>query len=168
MTHPLQSYLQESKDGHMTDDAAREDITGLVNDPELVKDVCAVFHKEMNSDSTCYAIGKVYDVQGESYGCVSMISEDVSNIIGENLQEIQENINYALISSYLEFRRMCAGNPEMLNAWDSYLDLTMSRNFLPLYDNGMRARLIHNGRTGDIRLPIVVFVVFQQYDALCG
>ena len=166
MTHPLYAYLKESRDGHVTDETAREDITGLVNDPDLIKDVCALFHEKTNVDATCYAMGKVYDVNGESFGCVSIISEDVAGIIGEPLQETQERINYALVSAYLEFRGMCDGNAEVLEAWDGYLDLVLSRSFLPFYDNGMRARLIHSSRIAGVRLPMVIFAVYQQYDAL--
>jgi hypothetical protein len=166
MTHPLQSYFYESKDGHMTDEVAREDITGLVNDPDLVREVCAYFRERNNADTTCYAIGKVYDVNGESYGCVSILSEDVARIIGEPLPEVQETINYTLISTYLDYRRICNGSPEIFDAWDGYLDLIMSKSFLPLYENGMRTRLFHNGRIHAAKLPTVVFVVYQQYDAL--
>jgi hypothetical protein len=148
------------------DETAREEITGLVNDPELIKDVCALFHEKTNMDATCYAMGKVYDVSGESFGCVSIISEDVAGIIGEPLQETQESINYALVSAYLEFRGLCDGKPGMIDAWDSFLDLILSRNFLPLYENGMRSRLIHNSRVAASRLPLVVFAVYQQFDAL--
>jgi hypothetical protein len=121
MTHPLQSYFYESKDGHMPDEVAREDITGLVNDPDLVREVCAIFHESNNIDTTCYAIGKVYDVCGESYGCVSILSEDVANIIGEPLPDLQEQINFTLISTFLEFRRVCNGSAEIFDAWDGYL-----------------------------------------------
>jgi hypothetical protein len=166
MTHPLQAYLRESRDGHVTDETAREDITNIVNDPELIKEVCALFHEKMNLDSTCFAMGKVYDVNGESFGCVSIISKDVAGIIGEPLQEAQENINYVLFSAYIEFRGLCQGKTEMLDAWDGYIDLVLSRNFLPLHENGMRARLIHSSRIADVRLPVVVFAIYQQYDAL--
>lgn len=166
MTHPLYAYLKESRDGHVSDETAREEITGLVNDPELVKEVCALFHEKMNMDATCYAMGKVYDVSDESFGCVSIISEDVAGIIGEPLQETQESINYALVSAYLDFRGMCEGNEEMIGAWEGFLELILSRNFLPLYENGLRALLIHNSLVGSIRLPLVIFAVYQQYDAL--
>jgi hypothetical protein len=166
MTHPLQSYFYESKDGHMPDEVAKEDITGLVNDPDLVREVCALFHDRNNLDATCYAIGKVYDVGGESYGCVSILSEDVANIIGDRFPDMQEQINFTLISTFLEFRRVCNGSAEIFDAWDGYLDTIMSKSFLPLYENGMRARLIHNGRIHAAKLPTVVFVVYQQYDAL--
>jgi hypothetical protein len=166
MTHPLYAYLRESRDGQVTDEIAREDITGLVNDPDLIKDVCALFREKMNVDATCYAMGKVYEVNGESFGCVSIISEDVAGIIGEPLQETQESINYALVSAYLDFRGLCEGNTEVLQAWDGYLDLVLSRSFMPLYENGMRAQLIHSSRIADVRLPMVIFGVYQQFDAL--
>jgi hypothetical protein len=166
MTHPLQSYFYETKDGHISDEVAKEDITGLVNDPDLVREVCAFFHERNNIDTTCYAVGKVYDVCGESFGCVTILSEDVANMIGEPLPDVQEKINYTLISTYLEFRRICNGSAEIFDAWDGYLDLIMSKSFLPLHENGMRAMLIHNGRIHESKLPTVVFVVYQQYDAL--
>jgi hypothetical protein len=167
MTHPLYAYLKEPRDGHVSDETAREDITGVVNDPELIKDVCALFHEKTNVDTTCFAMGKVYDVSGESFGCVSAISEDVAGIIGEPLQEAQERINYALVSAYLEFRDLCDSKAEITEAWDDYLDLMLARNFLPLHENGMRARLIHNSRVGELRLPLVIFAVYQQFDVLC-
>jgi hypothetical protein len=128
MIHPLYAYLREPRDGHVSDDTAPEDITGLVNDQDLVRDVCAIFHEKMNVDTTCYAMGKVYDINGESFGCVSIISEDVAGIIGEPLQETQESINYALVSAYLEFRGLCDGKAEAVDAWDGYLDLVLARS----------------------------------------
>jgi hypothetical protein len=166
MTHPLYAYIKESRDGHVSDEIAREDITGLVNDQDLIKDVCALFHDKMNMDATCYAMGKVYEVNGESFGCVSIISEDVAGLIGEPLQETQESINYALVSAYLEFRGLSDGNSDAIEAWEGYLDLILSRNFLPLHENGMRARLVHSSRIAEVRLPMVIFAVYQQYDAL--
>ncbi len=166
MTHPLRSYLSEPKDGHITDAAAREDIEGLVNDPGLIQAACALFHGDMNEDATCYAVGKVYDVAGESYGCVTIVSEDVARMIGETLAEAQERINHALISAFLEFRRMCGGDGEIVGSWDSYLELVLSRNVPPLYVNGMGARLIHDDRVSAARLPTVVFAIYLQYKAL--
>ncbi len=84
MIHPFHAYLGRPRDGHVSDDLAREDITGLVNDRELVAEVCVLFHEKTNADATCYAMGKVYDVNGESFGCVSIISEDVAGIIGND------------------------------------------------------------------------------------
>lgn len=169
MTHPLAAYFSESKDGHITDDAAKEDITGLINDQELIKEVCTAFRNANNSDSSCYTVGKVYDVHGESQGCVTVLSDDVVNIIGEeSLQDIQEQMNYILITTYLEFKRICKGADEVFDAWDGYLDLVMSKNFLSLYENGVRARLIHNGRIDQTLLPIVVFTIFLDYGAVYG
>jgi hypothetical protein len=168
VTHPLEAYFCESKNGHIADDAAEEDITGLVNDQELVRDVCTYFHEQNNVDTVCYAVGKVYDVQGESYGCVSLLSEDVSAIIGESLQETHEKINHILISTYMEFRKLCRGQFEAYGAWDDYLDMVMSHTFLSLHENGVRARLIHNDRISQAKLPTVVFVIYQRYDALYG
>jgi|AGTN01.3.fsa_nt_gi hypothetical protein len=166
MTHPLYDYLVESRDGHVPDDRAIDDITGLVNDPDLVREVCALFHEKANADHTCYAIGKVYDVDGESFGCVSIVSEDVVGIIGEPIQEAHERINYALVRSYLEFRGLCDGSADVHDVWEGYLDLVISKNFLPFHENGMRAMLIHSSRISDLRLPTVIFAVYQQYDAL--
>lgn len=166
--HPMEAYMGEAKDGHMADEIAKEDITGLVNDQDLLKDVCAIFHDRKNADATCYAIGKVYDVQGESYGCVSILSDDVINVIGESAQDTHEKLNYALISSFLEFRQLCIGRLELFSAWDGYLDFVVSRHFMPLFENGVRAQLIHNGRIGQTRLPTVVFVIYQQYEAVYG
>ncbi len=166
MTHPFHAYLDRPKDGHVSDDLAREEITGLVNDQELVAEVCTIFHGKMNLDATCYSMGKVYDISGESFGCVSIISEDVAGIIGESMQEVQESIKYALVSAYLEFRNLCEGQSVSVEAWDEYLDLVLTRNFPPLYKNGMRALLVYNSRIADTRLPVVVFAVYQQYEAL--
>jgi hypothetical protein len=166
MTHPFHAYLDKPRDGHVSDDLARDDITGLVNDQQLVTEVCALFHEKANIDATCYSIGKVYDVNGESFGCVSIISEDVAGIIGDSLQETQESINYALVSAYLEFRGLCEGKSLSVEAWDEYLDLVLARNFRPFHENGMRAMLVHNSRIAAVRLPMVVFAVYQQYEAL--
>jgi hypothetical protein len=166
MLHPIHAYLDSPKDGHVSDELAREDITGLVNDQELVAEACALFHEKMNMDATCYSMGKVYDASGESFGCVSIISEDVAGIIGESLQDVQESINYALVSAYLGFRDMCRDQPVSAEAWDEYLDLVLARNFPPFHKNGMRAVLVHNSRIAAARLPVVVFAVYQQYEAL--
>lgn len=166
MTHPLQSYYYETKDEHVPDEEAREYITGLVNDNDFIGGVCGLFHEENNADATCFAMGKVYDVNGQSRACVSIISQDVAGIIGEPIQEVQENINLTLFSTYLEFRCVCNGSSEIFDAWDGYLDLILSKTFLPFYENGMRARLIYNGRIGEIRMPTVVFIVYLQYSAI--
>ncbi len=41
--HPLESYLSEHKDGNISDDEAKDSISGLVNDRQLLIDVCAMF-----------------------------------------------------------------------------------------------------------------------------
>ena len=115
-----------------------------MNDRQLLIDVCAMFTVENNIDARCYAVGKVYDVGDERYGCVTIISEDVANVIGqEYLQNTHEEINYALVSAYIEYRRFCKEADHMEDAWDDYLNFVLSKNFLPLFNNGVRARLIH-------------------------
>ncbi|WP_148266467.1 hypothetical protein [Methanocella arvoryzae] len=169
MTHPLQEYFCEAKDGRIGDEKAREDITGLVNNMDLIKDACAIFGVEKNNDTACYTVGKVYDVHGESYGCVTVLSDDVVHVIGQDeQQEIHEKLNFMLVTTYLEFRRLCKDKEDAIEIWDGYLDLVMSRNFLPLYENGVRARLIHNGSIEQAKLPTVVYVLYQSYDAVYG
>lgn len=169
MTHPLESYFCETKDGHINDETARDDITSLINDLDLIKEACALFGTVKNNDTTCYTVGKVYDARGESYGCVTVLSDDVFHVIGpDEQQEIHEKLNFMLVTTYLEFRRLCWGKEDMLEVWDSYLDMVMSRNFLPFYENGVRARLIHNERIEQTKLPTVVFVMYQCYEAVYG
>ena len=153
----------------MTDDKAREDISGLINDLDIIKEACTAFNLEKNNDTACYTVGKVYDVKGECYGCVTILSDDVVRIVGqEELQATHEKINFLLITTYLEFRRLCKENDEARDVWDGYLDMIMSRNFLPLYENGVRARLIHNGRIEQTTLPTIVYVLFESYEAVYG
>ena len=169
MTHPLQEYFCETKDGHIGDENAREDITGLINNMDLIMDACAIFGGAKNNDTACYTVGKVYDVHGESYGCVTVLSDDVVHVIGpDEQQEIHEKLNFMLVTTFLEFRRLCKDQEEAVDIWDGYLDLVMSRNFLPLYENGVRARLIHNGSIEQAKLPTVVYVLYQSYDAVYG
>lgn len=166
--HPIEAYSGDTREGHMSDEVAKEDITGLVNDMDLIKEACAIFHEHNNADATCYAVGKVYEANGESYGCVSIISDDVSHMMGETVQEAHENLNQVLIGTFLDFMRLCQGRPETYDAWDGYLDLVLAKAFLSLHENGMRAKLMHNRRISLTRLPIVVFVVYQAYDAVYG
>lgn len=169
VTHPLEAYFCEAKDGHIADEKAREDITGLINDLDLIKEACTVFGAQKNNDTACYTVGKVYDVHGECYGCVTVLSEDVTHVIGQDeQQELHEKLNFMLVTTFLEFRRLCKGKEDVIDIWDGYLDLVMSRNFLPLYENGVRARLIHNGRIEQAKLPTVVYVLYQSYDAVYG
>jgi hypothetical protein len=165
MSHPLESYLCEHKDGNISDDEAKDSISGLVNDRQLLIDVCAMFTVENNIDARCYAVGKVYDVGNERYGCVTIISEDVANVIGQDyLQNTHEEINYALVSAFIEYRRFCKEADHMEDAWDDYLNFVLSKNFLPLFNNGVRARLIHTESIENSPLPIVAFILFLKYD----
>jgi uncharacterized protein YozE (UPF0346 family) len=165
MSHPLEAYLIEHKDGCMSDDDAKSSITGLVNDQQLLVDVCAMFTQESNIDGKCYAVGKVYDVGDERYGCVTILSEDVANVIGQDfLQNTHEDINYALVSAYIEYSRFCTEAGHMTEAWDDYLNFIVQKNFLPLYSNGVRARLIHTESVEKAPLPTVAFILYQKYD----
>ncbi len=119
---------------------------------------------ESNIDARCYAVGKVYDVGDERYGCVTIISEDVANVIGQDyLQNTHEELNYALVSAYIEYRRFCKEADHMEDAWDDYLNFVLSKNFLPLFSNGVRARLIHTEAVEKAPLPIVAFIMYQDY-----
>ena len=167
MSHPLESYLREHKDGSISDDDAKDSIASLVNDQQLLIDVCAMFTVENNIDARCYAVGKVYDVGEVRYGCVTIISEDVANVIGqEYLQNTHEEINYALVSAYIEYCRFCKEADHMEDSWDDYLNFVLSKNFLPLYNNGVRARLIYTEAVEKAPLPIVVFILYQKYDEI--
>jgi len=142
LSHPLEAYFGENKSGAITDEQAKESIAGLVNDPALLQDVCAMFAGVINSADRCFAVGKVYDVEGEHYGCVTILSEDVVNVIGgEGLQETHEEINYTLLCAYLEFRRFYREVTHTFEAWDDYLEFIMQKSFVTLFKNGVRARL---------------------------
>lgn len=170
MSHPLEAYFYENKNGHIPDSQAKDNLNDLVNNVDLLKDVCTLFANEKNDDSTCYAVGKLYDVKGESYGCITMLSIDVVNVIGQEfLDDTQQKLNYLLIGTYIEYKRFCKGySNEICNAWDDYLNIVLSRNFLPLYNNGVRVKLIHNKVLDKTTLPVLIFVVYQKYDALYG
>lgn len=167
MSHPLEAYLCEQKDGSISDEQAKDSISGLVNDQQMLIDICAMFTAESNIDSKCYAVGKVYDVGEERYGCFTALSEDVANVIGHDLlQKSHEYINYALVSAYLEYRRFCEETKMMPEAWDDYLNFVMEKNFLSLFSNGVRARLIHTDSVEKASLPTVAFILYQKYDEL--
>lgn len=169
MSHPLEAYLCENKNGAMTDEQAKDSISALVNDPALLQDVCAMFAAEINSADRCYAVGKVYDVENERYGCLTVISEDVSNVIGQdNVQETHEEMNYTLLCAYLEYRRFCQEVKTMYDAWDDYIEYIMEKSFVTLYKNGVRARLIHTDSVGQATLPTIAFIIYQKYDEIYG
>jgi hypothetical protein len=167
MSHPLEAYLSDDRNGIITDEEAKDSISGLVNDPALLQEVCARFTEDLNSDARCYAVGKVYDVEDRRYGCIAIMSEDVVNVIGhDTLEETHEKINYVLLCAFLEYKRFCADAGSSFEAWDDYLDFSMQRNFPALFNNGIRARLMHTDSIRIATLPTVVFVVFQNYSAL--
>lgn len=169
LSHPLEAYFGENKSGAITDEQAKESIAGLVNDPALLQDVCAMFAGVINSADRCFAVGKVYDVEDERYGCLTILSEDVVNVIGpEGLQETHEEINYTLLCAYLEYRRFCQEVQKTCEAWDSYLEYIMQRSFITLFKNGVRARLIHTDAIGKAEMPVVAFIIYQKYDELYG
>lgn len=169
MSHPLEAYLCENKSGMVSDEQAKSSIADLVNDSDLLKDVCAMFHAENNIDARCYAVGKVYDVGDERYGCIAILSEDVVNVIGNDfLQATHEEMNYVFLCAYLEYRRFCAEANGLYEAWDDYLNFIMQKNFLPLYKNGVRARLIHTGSVEKTTLPTILFIAYQKYDEIYG
>jgi hypothetical protein len=89
------------------------------------------------------------------------------NVIGsEGLQETHEEINYTLLCAYLEYRRFCSEVQKTYDAWDDYLEFVMQKSFITLYKNGVRARLIHTDAIGKTAMPVVAFIVYQNYDAL--
>ncbi|BAI61362.1 conserved hypothetical protein [Methanocella paludicola SANAE] len=167
MSHPLEAYFSENKSGAITDEQAKDSIAGLVNDPALLQDVCAMFAVEINSADRCFAVGEVYDVEDERYGCLTVLSEDVVNVIGaESLQETHEEINYTLLCAYLEYRRFCQEVQKTYDAWDDYLEFVMQKSFVTLFKNGVRARLIHTDAIGKAAMPVVAFIVYQNYAEL--
>lgn len=170
MSNALEVYLKEAKDGHMAEDKAKDIITALVNDQDLIQEACALFLSEKNTDTTCYAVGKLYDVKGESYACITMISQDAYNIIGpEYLQDTQEQSNFWLLSSFLEFKK--ANKQEMWTtqeAWDSYINYVLQRHFPSLFQNGIRASLVYNESVERSELPVVVFGIYEKYSEVYG
>jgi hypothetical protein len=165
--HPLEAYLYENKGGPLTDEQAKDSIAGLVNDPDLLRDVCALFSVELNGDSRCYAMGKVYDSDTRRFGCVTVLSEDVAGVVGnEFLQKAQEDMNYVLMCSYIEYSRFCEEVSANYDTWDDYLDFTVQRGFPPLFKNGVRARLIRPGPAARSALPTLVFIIYLNYSML--
>lgn len=169
MIHPLEAYLGENGGDALTDEQAKDSIAGLVNDTSLLQEACAMFAGEINGDGRCYAIGKVYDTDHERYGCVTIVSEDAAGVIGYDfLQKTHEDINYALMCAYMEFRRFCQEVSAIYDTWDDYLDFNMQKSFLSLFKNGVRARLIRPGPAARPALPTLVFVIFLKYDEMYG
>ncbi len=169
MSHPLEAYFCENKSGAVTDEQAKDSISGLVNDPALLRDVCYMFADEINSSDRCFAIGKVYDVEDERYGCLTVLSVDVVDVIGQDmLQETHEEMNYTLLCAYIEYRRFCEEVQKTYDAWDDYLEFVMQKSFVTLYKNGVRARLIHTDAVGKAAMPTIAYIVYQKYDELYG
>lgn len=169
MSHPMDAYMSENKSGVVTDEQAKDSIAGLVNDPGLLQAVCGMFSDVINSGDRCFAIGKVYDVEKERYGCVTIFSEDAVHVIGEDhLDETQESVNYTLLCAYIEYRRFCQDVDKAYEAWDDYLDFIMEKSFVTLYKNGVRARLIHTDSIGKAAMPTLAFIVYQKYDEIYG
>lgn len=169
MSHPLEAYLCDKKSGAITDEQAKESIAELVNDPSLLQDVCGMFSAEINSADRCFAVGKVYDVGEERYGCLTILSEDVVNVIGQDrLQEMHEEINYTLLCAFVEYRRFCREVKETVDAWEDYLDFIVQKSFVTLYKNGVRARLIHPDSVGNAMMPTIAFILYQKYDEIYG
>lgn len=169
MSHPLEAYLCDQRNGAITDEQAKDSIAGLVNDAGLLQEVCGRFIEEINGGDRCFAVGKVYDAEDERYGCVTALSEDVANVIGEDfLQKTHEDMNYILLCAYLEYRRFSRDVSTAFEAWDEYLDFIVQKNFVPLHKNGIRARLIYTESVGRATMPTLVFIVYVKYDAIYG
>lgn len=170
MSNALEAYLNESKDGHMAEDKAKSIITALVNDQELIQEACSLFLSEKNTDTTCYAVGKLYDVRGESYACITMVSQDAYNIIGaEYMQDTQEQVNFWLLSSFLEFKKANAqGVWPPQEAWDSYVNYILKKNFPSLFENGIRATPVYNESVMRSELPVIVFCIYEKYSEVYG
>ena len=167
LSHPLEAYFIDKKSGAVTDEQAKDSIAGLVNDAGLLQEACAIFTSEINGGDRCYAVGKVYDVEDERYGCVTILSEDVANVIGNDfLSKTHEEINYHLVCAYLEYRRFCREVNAVYDAWDDYMDFIIQKNFVSLFKNGVRARLIHTDAVDRSTLPTIVFIVYQKYSEL--
>ncbi len=153
----------------VTDEQAKACIAGLVDDPRLLQEVCAMFTDRINSGNRCFVVGKVYDVDSERYGCVTILSEDVAGVIGDDyLQRTHEDINYALMCAFTEFRRFCTEVRVSYDAWDDFLRFAVQGRFLPLYKNGVRARLVYPGRADGAIMPVLVFIVYLKYDEMYG
>ena len=169
MSHPIEAYLSENKSGAVTEEQAKDSIAGLVNDPPLLQDVCAMFTREINGGDRCYAVGKVYDVENEHFGCITILSEDVANVIGQEfLQKTHEEINYILVCAYLEYRKFSSEVHVSPDAWDDYLNFISQKNLTTLYKNGVRVRLIHTDAVDRAAMPTIVFIIYIQYDEIYG
>jgi hypothetical protein len=170
LSHPLEAYFYENKPDKVPDEKAKEAIRFLVNDDDMVKEVCSIYSSHKNIDNTCYSVGKLYDVDGISYGCITILSEDVVYVIGKDyLEETQKKLNYLLISTYLEYKKCFDGkdiNDEVCAVWDDYVDIIMSKNFLPLYQNGIRVKLIYNTTISKADLSVLVFIIYQDFDEI--
>jgi len=169
LIHPLETYLCVKNGGTLTDEQAKDSIAGLVNDPDLLQDVCAMFGRELNGDARCYVVGKVYDADTGRYGCITVLSEDVANIIGNDfLQKTHEELNYVLMCSYIEYCRFCEEVNANYDTWDDYLQFALQKSFLSLFKNGVRARLIRPDPVGRATLPTLVFTVYLNYGQMYG
>lgn len=167
MIHPLKA--SKGNGIALTDEQAKDSIAGLVNDPGLMRDVCAMFSRELNGDSRCYAVGKVYDSDMERFGCITILSEDVTGVIGNDfLQKANEDMNYILMCTYIEYRRFCEEASADYDTWDDYLNFSMQKSFLSLFKNGVRARLIRPDAVERATLPTLVFIVYLKYDEIYG
>ena len=167
MTHPLEAYRYMNKGNGLTDEQAKDSIAGLVNDPDLLRAVCAMFRGELNGDARCYVIGKVYDADNGLYGCVTVLSEDVVGVIGNDfLQKMHEDINYALVCAYMEYRGYCEEASANYDTWEDYLNFSLQKSFLSLFKNGVRARLIRPSIKS--ALPTLVFIIYLKYDEMYG
>jgi hypothetical protein len=164
MAEVLDEYLMESKVDAVSDDQARADITGLINDAEMLVYVCSLYREVSNVDTTCYAVGKVYDIAGQRYGCVTMLSEDVVNIIGKDfLDDTQEKLNRTLITLYIENNASIKAE-KPTKPWDEKIEEILSGMFKPLYDNGVRVRLVYSPSISKLTMRTLVFIVYQRYD----
>lgn len=156
--------METGQQNPVNNDRAKENLQTLVNNNDLMQECCRFF-AEVSNIEPCHAAGKLYDVKGDGYGCVTVISQDAVNIIQkEYLDDTQKKINYVLLSSFLEYRSFFKDMEAIsYESWDEYLDLVMARHFLPLYKNGIKARLMPNPGLKDMVLPILVFLVYQDY-----
>ncbi len=169
MIHPLEAYLYEARGDLLTDEQAQDSIAGLVNDSGLLQQACTTFASKVNADERCYAVGKVYDTDNMRYGCITILSEDASGVIGnDDLQKTHEALNYALMCAYMEFRRFCLEVSVNFAAWDEYLDYAVEKSFMPLFKNGVRARLMQYESAATSPLPTLVFVIYLNYDEMYG
>ncbi len=124
-----------------------------------------MFSDLINSGNRCFVVGKVYDADNERYGCVTILSEDVAGVIGDTfLQKTHEEINYDLMCAYMEFRQFCMEAGGNNGDWDDYLRYAVQKHFLPLFKNGVRARLIRPEALDKVALPTLMFILYLKYD----